>query len=49
MYCGQLNIRSKSTTLTPKGHMVFFEFRSGSHFLSLFPNFLLFLGLGAPL
>ena len=32
-------------TLTPKGEMVFFEFWSGSHFLSLHPNFWKFLGL----
>ena len=32
-------------TLTPKGQMVFFEFWSGSHFLNLQSNLLLFLEL----
>ena len=33
-------------TLTPKGQMEFFEFWSGSHFLDVQPNDLLFLELG---
>ena len=39
-------LESRLQRLTSKGQMVFFEFWSRSHFLSLQPNILIFLGFG---